>query len=422
MTLKLHEIRTARTVQPLQLKQVIICRIQDPRHTNTIMKRLSAEWPLERDNLDHLRRIRSLQHRSEGQDDALSKSGIGGRYVLVCALNDDNVAECWSRAEQLMQCTRHDTTLQVANVPANAAECNEDLRDWNANHWPMKFRTLPQREELVRGDSVPVENLMSHEELCAVERYMRAAVELSLRNERRVAALVVDPGVADSALIAQTVDRTPGGGVGSGGAASPYYPGGAVPQLVEKKALKSDHAGNQYWHAAVAHPLNHAVMSAIQMVADREIEQYWQDIEEEEEEEEGEEKEAEGFSIVRNDDGGGSEQSLARQGRTRKRRHSDASAPSDENGEKSEKSNVPYLCTGYDLYVTHEPCCMCCMALIHSRIRRVFYLVQTESFGGLESFYRIHEIPSLNHHYRVFKIDSTELRNQLMGLTDENSK
>ncbi len=69
--------------------------------------------------------------------------------------------------------------------------------------------------------------------------------------------------------------------------------------------------------------------------------------------------------------------------------------------QETDLSKVPYVCTGCDLYITHEPCCMCAMALVHSRIRRVFYSVPTPSFGGLSST-RIHEEKSLNHHYKVF--------------------
>ena len=64
----------------------------------------------------------------------------------------------------------------------------------------------------------------------------------------------------------------------------------------------------------------------------------------------------------------------------------------------------PYLCTGYEIYLTHEPCMMCAMALVHNRIKRVFYNKPTEK-GALGTIVKLHTTKDLNHHYEVFQID-----------------
>ncbi|CAG9540259.1 unnamed protein product [Cercopithifilaria johnstoni] len=66
---------------------------------------------------------------------------------------------------------------------------------------------------------------------------------------------------------------------------------------------------------------------------------------------------------------------------------------------------LQYLGTGYDVYMTDEPCAMCAMALVHFRVGRVFYGKRTFSSGVYESCWRIQEEKSLNHHYAVFRID-----------------
>lgn len=62
-----------------------------------------------------------------------------------------------------------------------------------------------------------------------------------------------------------------------------------------------------------------------------------------------------------------------------------------------------YLCTGLDMYVSREPCIMCAMALVHSRIRRVIYgqPIRNGIVGGLSNA-RIHVEQKLNHRYDAF--------------------
>ncbi|XP_076977389.1 putative inactive tRNA-specific adenosine deaminase-like protein 3 [Tamandua tetradactyla] len=73
-----------------------------------------------------------------------------------------------------------------------------------------------------------------------------------------------------------------------------------------------------------------------------------------------------------------------------------------EREEDGEEDGIPYVCTGYDLYVTREPCAMCAMALTHARIRRVFYGAPSPD-GALGSRLRLHAQPDLNHRFQVFR-------------------
>ena len=78
-----------------------------------------------------------------------------------------------------------------------------------------------------------------------------------------------------------------------------------------------------------------------------------------------------------------------------------------EGGLKAPGSTKPYLCTGYDCYTVHEPCAMCAMALVHTRISRVIYCVPDLQHGALGGSFRLHGQKSLNHHYQVYRFVST---------------
>lgn len=67
----------------------------------------------------------------------------------------------------------------------------------------------------------------------------------------------------------------------------------------------------------------------------------------------------------------------------------------------TEKSG-PYLCTGYWTFLLREPCPLCAMALVHSRVSRIFYGVSNQAAGVLGSKAVLHSVPGLNHRYIVW--------------------
>jgi tRNA-specific adenosine deaminase 3 len=76
-----------------------------------------------------------------------------------------------------------------------------------------------------------------------------------------------------------------------------------------------------------------------------------------------------------------------------------ASAGSGGGPDSIDWSDKPYLCTGFDCFMLKEPCAMCAMALLHSRVARVVYCQADPADGVLGGSLRMHAERSLNHHY-----------------------
>lgn len=81
--------------------------------------------------------------------------------------------------------------------------------------------------------------------------------------------------------------------------------------------------------------------------------------------------------------------------------HSDPDSSSA--AESSATKPVEYLCTNAIALFVREPCIMCSMALLHSRIACVIYAVPNPERGGLGSRFPIHCESALNHHFYAYK-------------------
>ncbi|TEB39907.1 cytidine deaminase-like protein [Coprinellus micaceus] len=70
------------------------------------------------------------------------------------------------------------------------------------------------------------------------------------------------------------------------------------------------------------------------------------------------------------------------------------------------QNGTHYLLTNQTVFLTHEPCIMCSMALLHSRVKEVFYLYPMPKTGGCGSLTCLPQLKGVNHRFGIARWDA----------------
>ena len=92
----------------------------------------------------------------------------------------------------------------------------------------------------------------------------------------------------------------------------------------------------------------------------------------------------------------------------------------DRTGTRPHMPASDYLLTNLTVFMSHEPCLLCSMALLHSRIACLVYVRESPGAGGCGTEYALHEQKGTNHHFECWRVRSegewSELRDRVPAL------
>lgn len=350
-------------VPPLTAIDAVALRVE-PRKVQVLLNLLSEECARHSQQTEqcaHLKRVKKLLRNAEES----SSHERASLLVLLGLRSDCIVAECLQEAStgnvssfraRLTQTLCSSELCQDVNnltdqselplvnvqVPSRAPLSAEEFDKWNYLVWPF---AVPKPHKKSTSLMVQSEKLFHESVLRDVVWPMVTCLSSSSDSCIGIAAAVVDPGTKQ--ILAKAVSSC-----------SRKNRIGAMPYSLV----------GCYDSEADAVVLEHPVMSVLKHVSQRAS---------------GREPNESSLSL-------------------KQQRQQQQNAATDTKIETAHDASS-YLASRLDVYVTHEPCSMCSMALVHSRVGRVFYTHRNPADGALGSRFKVHTLTQTNHRFLVYR-------------------
>ncbi|WOH12513.1 hypothetical protein DCAR_0832017 [Daucus carota subsp. sativus] len=368
--------------------------IINPKHANTLIRKLNKIFPLE--DLRHVKRIR--KKCVEGNVQLL---------VILCLASDESGQLENIPSDMVELIKSYQLSTFITKVSKHAATSEEEWEE-QCKLWPTSYHPPTYNIDGITG--------FSEENSQSVFEFMKLAIELAKSVDGQIvnAAVIVNP--TSNQVVARSCDQvffqnpSTRNSTGEGylepfeTMSSPIIQGpqthttsSSHSSINEQKRTYSDVSCLHPWQWAeqqsqascFRHPFHHATMVAIENSAARD--RYLFPASE---------------HIVDK-----CCQADVMDGTVSSSKKQKTETKVEDFGIQNIEPNAcgsmpvrPYLCTGCDIYLVWEPCIMCAMALVHQRIKRIFYAFPNLNAGALGSLHRLQGEKSLNHHYAVFRV------------------